>query len=494
MLQKDKMNNKLSQIGTAELLVRFYDKNDEEALSEFFLRFKDLAFRIAYNVLGNAADAEDIMQQTFVQLLKKQANCKAAYDGDDYKVKSWLLAIIYNAARMQYNSKKKNKTYELCEGANVESPKTNESENRSEKDGVISKLNNAIFDLPEKYRIPILMRYHQDMSIEDISKTLASQPGTIRSILSRGVSLLRNKLSNENITLSSVTAIELIANIPYPMPQQEISMSLIKSLKVSNPHVIKAVSGNHTNSALLLKCAITVTVLATVGTAYFLINHKELPTPIENLPTTEVFAPINKPVLAKEKTNWDFSKDDASDIISIQNGLVYEPELKAFNNKLTENGISNSAVVKMPLKFTSPLKISVVSKVTPTRGKYKEAYFNSLEFVPVIGEIPVLGKLLYHNKYSFAVSRPLPGFIAPFNHTFYLFDNVCVTTVENDVVLKVQRFDDITDVPNIGFIVANMAVEKIDIEKLSESELEKIQSKALEILNKQKNGQILKQK
>jgi hypothetical protein len=316
------------------------------------------------------------------------------------------------------------------------------------------------------------------MSIDDISKTLASQPGTIRSILSRGVSLLRNKLSNENITLSSVGAIELIANIPYPIPHQEISMSLIKSLKASNPHVIKAVKANHASSTFLIKTVIAVTVMATAGISYFYISQNEVQTSYVN-PTPAV---TTKTILAKEKTTWDFSKDDASDISAIQSGLVYEPELKAFNNKLSENGISNSAVIKMPLKFTSPLKIVITNKVTPTRGKYAAPLFNCLEFIPINGEKPIPGKLLYHNKFSFMESRPGPGFIAPFNHTFYLFDNICVTKTSNDNILKVQKFDEITENPYIGLIIANMAIEKIDIGKLNESELNSIQSQVQDIL------------
>lgn len=471
------MNNNLNQIGTAELLVRFYDKNDEEALSEFFLRFKDLAFRIAYNVLGNTADAEDITQQTFVQILKKQAICNAAYQGEDYKVKSWLLAIIYNASRMQYNMNKKTKTYELKEGAEVESPHQAES---SDDSNLLSKVHSAIFDLPEKYRVPILMRYHQDMSIDDISKTLASQPSTIRSILSRGVSLLRNKLSNEKVTLSSVSAIELIASIPYPIPHQEISLTLIKSIKTSNPHVVKAFKASQAKATLLLKSAIAVTVMATVGTVYFIANHNQ-----SIVPSTPKLKPTPTTSLFKEKNNWDFAKDDASDITAIQSSLVPLPELKSFTNKIEVNGISNSAIIQMPNKFLTPTKIIVTSKVIPTRGKYKEPFFNSLEYIPIVDKEPILGKLLYHNKYNFTNLIPTPGFIAQFNHTFYVFDNICVTVTKENIILKIHRFDDLKGNPFIGFIIANMAVEKIDIEKLSDSELKNIESQAMEILNKQ---------
>jgi RNA polymerase sigma-70 factor (ECF subfamily) len=477
------MKSTAVETGAAELLVRFYDHNDEDALSEFFLRFKDLAFRIAYNVLNNTADAEDITQQTFVQLLKKQAICKAAYDGDDYKVKSWLLAVIYNASRMQYNAKKKNKTYELTEGANVESPNTYESEANSDKDGVISKLNKAIFDLPEKYRVPILMRYHQDMSIDDISKTLAAQPSTIRSILSRGVSLLRDKLSNEKITLSSVAAIELIGNIPYPVPHQEISMGLIKSIKSSNPHVVKAIKSSQAKASLLLKSAIAVTFVATAGAVLFLINKNEIKE------QTSISQKISTPITNTEpKSHWNFAIDNDSDFTPIQSNLVYVPELKAFSNKIEKDAISNSAIVKLPLKFVTPTKITIISKVTPTRGKYSQPLFNSLEFIPIIEKNPILGKLIYHNKYSFSNVIPKNDFIAQFNHVFYLFDNVCITTKDDGVILKVHRYDDLKENPSIGFILANMAIEKVDVEKLSDKEHKKIEALALDLLNKQQAG------
>jgi hypothetical protein len=362
----------------------------------------------------------------------------------------------------------------------VESPKAYESETNSDKEGVTSKLNKAIFDLPEKYRVPILMRYHQDMSIDDISKTLAAQPSTIRSILSRGVSLLRDKLSNEKVTLSSVAAIELIANIPYPVPHQEISMSLIKSIKASNPHVIKAMKASQAKASLLLKSAIAVTFMATVGTAYFIINQHENTEPTTILQPTPL---INKNV--GPKTNWNFAIDNGSDITSIQAGIVYVPELKAFTNKLEKDGISTSAVVKMPLKFIAPTKITVISKVTPSRGKYPAPLFNSLEYIPIFENKAILGKLLYHYKHFLAHATPTPSYTAQFDHIYYIFDNVCVTTTTDGVILKVHRFDDLKDNSNIGFIIANFAVEKINIEKLSDSEHKKIEAQALEICNKQ---------
>ena len=98
-------------LGAAQLLVNFYDKHDEEALTEFFIRFKDITFKIAYSIVGNQADADDIMQQSFIQIIKKQSICKEAYHLDDAKVKSWVLSIVYNFARMHLRSQKTKREY-----------------------------------------------------------------------------------------------------------------------------------------------------------------------------------------------------------------------------------------------------------------------------------------------------------------------------------------------------------------------------------------------
>lgn len=481
------MKIKTVEAGAAELLVRFYDQNDEEALSEFFLRFKDLAFRIAFNVLNNSADAEDITQQTFVQLLKKQAICKAAYDGDDYKVKSWLLAVIYNASRMQYNSKKKNKTYELTEGANVESPNTIESETSSDKDGVISKLNKAIFDLPEKYRVPILMRYHQDMSIDDISKTLASQPGTIRSILSRGVSILRNKLSGENITLSSVAAIELIASIPYPMPKQEISLSLIKSIKATNPHVQKAFHANHSNSSFIMKTILAVSVSAAVIISYFTFTNKAAVPNVEK--STSISTRIKpEEKLSLPKSNWKFSKENGADIVTMQGKMLYDSEKGIIINDVDTKPKSISALLKIPYVINSPVKITVKSKVLPKRGNYEHPLFNSLEYIPILNSKPMPGGKLYHFNYLFPNIPNDMNDSATFDHIFYVFDNVSIVTTTNHQILKVFRYEAPNQNANIGLIVANFAIEEINIENLGDAELEDIQNKALAIVKSQENA------
>lgn len=487
MLQKDKMNSNLSQIGTAELLIRFYDKNDEGALSEFFLRFKDLAFRIAYNVLGNVADAEDITQQTFVHILKKQAICNAAYQGDDYKVKSWLLAIIYNSARMQYNANKKNKTYELKEGLEVES--TKETDN-SIDNALSSKVHTAIFDLPEKYRIPILMRYHQDMSIDEISKTLASQPGTIRSILSRGVSLLRNKLSGEKNLMSATAVIELVANISYPIPKFDVSLGLIKSINATNPFVTSAIKKSQAKISLFMKSAIVLSLSATVATGFMFFYPKENIT--SNLASKATDSTIQITPKAKiTKTSWDFTKEKGEDLVFIQNSIIYNETSKSITNKITDKIKPQAAVIRLPLLTNSPSKIFLKAKINTERGMYRgDDYHNSLEYVPILkNNTPLMNSLLYHAPVTIEKSSVDKNNRYQSNIIFYNFENVTVVVQQNqNAITKIQRFDGLNENPYIGFIIANFDVESIEILPLEEKELNEIKEKALGLLEKQKES------
>lgn len=470
--------------GAAELLLRFYEHNDEEALSAFFLQFKDLAFRIAYNVLGNIADAEDITQQTFVQILKKQAICKAAYDENDLKVKSWLLTIIYNASRMQYNAKKKNQTLELNEVSEVESQKNSQINESAENASLLKKVNHAIFDLPEKYRVPILMRYHQDMTIEEISTTLSSQPNTIRSILSRGVNLLRNKLSHENNMLSATAVIELVALVNYPLPKHIFTLESIKNVNISNSYVSKAIA--HQTSNWFMKFAIVFTSVATIATSIFIFKYGQTE-PEATIPTTTKTQSPKIEVVSSKKMKWDFSKESGSDIDTIQSQLIFDDKYKALVNKVEPGKINASALSEIPYLIDKPVKISVYATLEPNRGQYEKEYFNSLEFIPIQNKSPILGKMIYHYIRAFTIPSDKSNWRFEYDHYFYVFDNYCVTVIDENTILKIHEYDRHIINNYIGIINANFFMKKIQIEEVSPEELQKIKlqsQKIIENINK----------
>lgn len=486
------MANQLIENGTSQLLLRYYEKNDEEALTAFFLQYKDLAFRIAYSILGNQADADDIMQQTFVQIIKKQTICKAAYDLDDNKVKSWLLSIVYNFARMHLRSKKIKATYSLEEERqDMPTSKENQNSYDAEKHENSQKLKKAVFNLPEKYRIPILMRYHEDMSIEDISKTLDTNPSTIRSILSRGINLLREKLSTDKVTLSSAGAIELIAFISYPTSQKVINLNFVKSCALAKTTSTKLAVTAYTKSTVLLKSLITIVAISCV-TAIFLVSQKQKDMTKE--PQPAVISPIPQIIekKTKPKTTWDFSKEDGSDFKTTNNSITYDPKLKAITNLRNDsnNGkVNEQSIIHLGVKLENYTRIHSKGKMLSAEflpdKETKNAQLSNyaLDFVALKNSKPLSGYLIYRSP------KPidLPNYKEiPYEQDLYIIDNLITHTAKGHGFINIMRFDNLDNETELGLLLSGMYVETISIEPMSPALIEEIRNKTKAVLDNQK--------
>src|SRR5690606_14139685 len=129
------------------------------ALQSVFNLFQPIAMRVAFVFHRNEADAEDTVQQVFLLLIHSKAKCKAVYDGTGKEVKSWLLTILYNVARRQVN--KNAKTVPLEDGWEVE----DRHQKGLEKDDRSGVVKDALLALPKKYRVPIILKYKEDMSV-----------------------------------------------------------------------------------------------------------------------------------------------------------------------------------------------------------------------------------------------------------------------------------------------------------------------------------------
>src|SRR5262249_37459531 len=74
-------------------LLRRWSRGDREALEELFRRYRSVAYRVAYRLLGHEADALDAVQQGFVKALTQLE----AFQGRG-SFKTWLLRVVSNAA------------------------------------------------------------------------------------------------------------------------------------------------------------------------------------------------------------------------------------------------------------------------------------------------------------------------------------------------------------------------------------------------------------
>ena len=147
---------------------------------EIIERYAPMVYRIALSRTRTPADAEDVMQEVFLRLVRKRPEFRA-----DEHCKAWLLRVTVNCAGDLHRAVRRRRTVPLEEGAWVPGP---------EPDGILE----AVLALPEVYRLPIHLFYYEELSVAEIAALLGRSEGAVKTRLSRARDLLRAQLKGEN--------------------------------------------------------------------------------------------------------------------------------------------------------------------------------------------------------------------------------------------------------------------------------------------------------
>ncbi len=170
------MNNKL--VNPDQLLRDPHTTN--ASLTEVLVQqYYPYIFRLAYSIVRDAAEAEDVAQDTFVVALVRIDDCEP-----DTNFKAWLSTIAVNKCRDILRKRKTRfafaNAWKTVRSITGYQPTPEESAVRNETD---ERLWAAVDRLREKHRLPIVMRYLHNLSIREIAAILETKEGTIHSRL-----------------------------------------------------------------------------------------------------------------------------------------------------------------------------------------------------------------------------------------------------------------------------------------------------------------------
>jgi len=153
-------------------------------------RYQDLAFRTAYFITGDAAEAEDAAQEAFV---KAYAHLSRFRVGAPFR--PWLLTIVANEAR----NRRAAKARRLNLAMRAEAAYGNEVAPSPEGDVLAaerrSEVVRAMQGLREEERLALACRYFLDLSEAETAAALGCARGTVKSRLSRALGRLRVTLA-----------------------------------------------------------------------------------------------------------------------------------------------------------------------------------------------------------------------------------------------------------------------------------------------------------
>jgi RNA polymerase sigma-70 factor, ECF subfamily len=166
-----------------EALVRAAQGGDRAAFGLLYQRYVRMVHGVLLARVPGIA-AEDLVHDVFLQALPKLAALR-----DASRFGSWLAAIARNRATDFRRRTKSDSSLddEPAAGANLESPKRAVGV----EDGMA--LLNAVRELPEAYREPLIMRFVEGMSGPEIAARTGLTHGSVRVNLYRGMQLLREK-------------------------------------------------------------------------------------------------------------------------------------------------------------------------------------------------------------------------------------------------------------------------------------------------------------
>ena len=190
--ESSEVNDKF-KFSDEKLILRFQE-GDINAYNELVKRYKDRLLNFVFRYFNNVEQAEDVVQDTLIKLYTH-----ASYYKNVAKFSTWIFTIAKNNALTELRKNKRKKTDSLWtnDGKFIDISSKEESlESKVQNEIAIDQLNKFLDEIPENFRIAVVLRDFQELSYDEISKILEIPIGTIKSRINRGRIQLAEKMKH----------------------------------------------------------------------------------------------------------------------------------------------------------------------------------------------------------------------------------------------------------------------------------------------------------
>jgi RNA polymerase sigma-70 factor (ECF subfamily) len=160
---------------------------DAAAFDEIVTRYQLRLFRFAYRLLRDRAEAEDAVQETFVRTYK----ALSTYRPDGF-FSSWIYRIALNECRRRIRSRRVTVGLEFAVTA-ASGPDPQHAALVKERNLLLRK---AVDSLPEHYRLVMVLFYFEELSVDQIARTLEISVSAVKVRLHRGRERLATRLEH----------------------------------------------------------------------------------------------------------------------------------------------------------------------------------------------------------------------------------------------------------------------------------------------------------
>lgn len=169
-----------------ENLIEKVLSGNTDAFAGIVDRYKTRVFTLAYRMLTSREEAEDISQEVFIKVYKSLKT----FDTGRTKLSTWIYRITYNLC--VDHLRKRRETAPLDEGIPAASSECPEELSISSDSA--RKLHQAVQQLPEEYRVPLILFHFYELSYQEICTIMDVPMSIVKNRLFRARKILREKL------------------------------------------------------------------------------------------------------------------------------------------------------------------------------------------------------------------------------------------------------------------------------------------------------------
>lgn len=164
---------------------------ERDFVASLYLKYRNLLFHVANKIVNNKNVSEDIVMDTIVRAIENLHNIDP---NNEKRTRNYLAIICKNVATDYIEDKENNKLSIDSEDFREQKSKFGNPQEIYISKETYNTIKTAISELPEKYKIVLLLKRVHKLSIEQISNTLRINPDTVVKQTHRAKKMLDKKL------------------------------------------------------------------------------------------------------------------------------------------------------------------------------------------------------------------------------------------------------------------------------------------------------------
>jgi RNA polymerase sigma-70 factor (ECF subfamily) len=196
------------KINTDEALVREIKLGDEKAFQLIYENYCRQLIRFAASYLPDISDAEEIVQNVFVELWEKREQLDP-----EHFVKNYLYKVTVNKAYNHLKRKVVERKYLQCLDV-LEASTVNEAEKKIYREELAGAINQLLSQLPEQQRNIFHLSRWEGLSNKEIAERLQISVRTVENQVYRAVKYIRENIKPDHLIVFLITELMLLNSFP----------------------------------------------------------------------------------------------------------------------------------------------------------------------------------------------------------------------------------------------------------------------------------------